>query len=232
MMKLQLQNMRREIAVRNAEVQSNETLKNELYSTQRELLQEKTKVKALSEELENPMNVHRWRQLEGSDPKRWELVQKIKTLQRRLILKTEEAVEKDSLLQEKEKLYVELKSILARQPGPEVAEQLSIYQQTLKEKTRQMKAMAAELNMNQAQVAEHRYEIERLSKELQDNKRRFFEQKRKEQIQKEMQREAQREDPLLDHQQKFHSTQPKVAGGGFNLQPSKHGTSTASPLLN
>lgn len=33
-----------------------------------------------------------------------------------------------SPLQEKEKLYVELKGILARQPGPEVAEQLSIYQ--------------------------------------------------------------------------------------------------------
>ena len=27
------------------------------------------------------------------------------------------------------KLYVELKNILARQPGPEVAEQLSVYQQ-------------------------------------------------------------------------------------------------------
>ena len=36
--------------------------------------------------------------------------------------------EKDSLIQQKEKLYVELKAILARQPGPEVAEQLSIYQ--------------------------------------------------------------------------------------------------------
>jgi hypothetical protein len=31
-------------------------------------------------------------------------------------------------VQEKDKLYVELKGILARQPGPEVAEQLSIYQ--------------------------------------------------------------------------------------------------------
>jgi hypothetical protein len=31
----------------------------------RELLQERTKVTALSEELENPMNVHRWRKLEG-----------------------------------------------------------------------------------------------------------------------------------------------------------------------
>ena len=34
---------------------------------------------------------------------------------------------------------MELKQILARQPGPEVAEQLSVYQQNLKTKTKQMK---------------------------------------------------------------------------------------------
>ena len=34
----------------------------------------------------------------------------------------EEVVEKDVIIQEKEKLYVELKNLLARQPGPEVAE--------------------------------------------------------------------------------------------------------------
>lgn len=218
MMKLQLASMKREINIRNHEVENTESLKNELYNVQRELLQEKTKVRALSEELENPMNVHRWRQLEGSDPKRWELIQKIQTLQKRLIVKTEEAVEKDMLLQEKEKLYVELKNILARQPGPEVAEQLSVYQQSLKEKTRQMKAMAAELNMHQAQISEYRYEIERLSRELQDSKKKFYEQKRRDQIQKEILRESQQNDPLIAQQQRFHNTQSKIAGGGFNLQ--------------
>lgn len=82
----------------------------------------------------------------------FEMIQKIQTLQKRLITKTEEVVEKDLLIQEKEKLYVELKNILARQPGPEVAEQLSTYQGNLREKTKQMKAMASELNMYQAQV--------------------------------------------------------------------------------
>jgi len=101
-------------------------------------------------------------------------------LQKRLIKKTEEVVEKDVVIQEKEKLYVELKNLLARQPGPEVAEQLSIYQQNLKEKTGQMKAMAAELNMYQAQVNEYKYEIERLTRELQDMKRKYYEQKRRE----------------------------------------------------
>lgn len=36
----------------------------ELYHCQRELLRERTRCKALEEELENPMNIHRWRKLE------------------------------------------------------------------------------------------------------------------------------------------------------------------------
>ena len=97
-------------------------LRKEIYNLQQQLLTERLQVKALSEELENPLNTHRWRRLEGTDPDTWEMLQKIQTLQKRLIKKTEEVVEKDVLIQEKEKLYVELKNLLARQPGPEVAE--------------------------------------------------------------------------------------------------------------
>ncbi|CAN0099040.1 unnamed protein product, partial [Sphacelaria rigidula] len=67
-------------------------------------------------------------------------------------------------------------------PGPEVAEQLSVYQASLKEKTRQMKAMASELNMYQAQVNDFKYEMERLTRELQDAKRKHYEHKRREQV--------------------------------------------------
>jgi hypothetical protein len=37
-----------------------DVLKREVHHLSRELLQERTKVKALSEELENPLNVHRY----------------------------------------------------------------------------------------------------------------------------------------------------------------------------
>eukprot|EP01083_Nonionella_stella_P070115 187413_1 len=247
MLKLKVADLKRQLQIRNNQVSNMEALKNEVYHLQRELLQERTKVKALSEELENPMNVHRWRKLEGSDPSAFEMLQKIQTLQKRLIIKTEEVVEKDLLIQEKEKLYVELKNILARQPGPEVAEQLSAYQQTLKEKTRQMKAMAAELNMFQAQVNEYKYELERLTRELQDAKRKFLEQKRKEQLLRETQRqisqqqalqgeigEMQGQMPMTDTPrsgpdssrqaiqqsqiQKFQMSQTKFVGGGFALK--------------
>merc|ERR1712028_56245 len=197
----------------------------EKIALERELLEERTKVKALSEELENPMNVHRWRKLEGSDPPTYEMIQKIHTLQKRLIAKTEEVVEKDMLIQEKEKLYVELKNILARQPGPEVAEQLTVYQTNLREKTKQMKAMAAELNMYQAQVNEYRYEIERLTRELQDVKRKYYEQKRRDQLQQEMSKQdgvdegysALGAEQAQQQQSAAQAASSRFTGGGFNL---------------
>ena len=100
------------------------------------------------------MNVHRWRKLEGSDPATYSMIQRAHALQKTLIRKTEEVASKDQLIQEKEKLYVELKAILARQPGPEVAEQLTIYQSNLSEKQKQMKAMTSELAMHREQVSD------------------------------------------------------------------------------
>ena len=193
-----------------------ETLRNEVYQLQRELLQERTKVRALSEELENPMNVHRWRKLEGSDPATYELVQKIHMLQKRLIEKSEEVVDKDLLIHHKEKLYVELKNILARQPGPEVAEQLSLYQQSLKERGAQTEAMAQELSLSHAQVSEYKYEISRIGKELRETKKKFFEQKKREQAATTAKRaERAHLTEMLVHEAR--STLNRFTGGGFNL---------------
>ncbi|OCT71229.1 hypothetical protein XELAEV_18034207mg [Xenopus laevis] len=148
----------------------------------------------------------------ASDPSTYELIQKIHTLQKRLINKTEEVVEKELLLQEKEKLYVELKLILARQPGPEAAEQLQVYQKTLRDKTKQLKALSAELNMFESQNQEHKYEIERLANELQNMKKKYLTQKRREQQAREKERSA--ADTFLQQQ---HLEGPRFTGGGFPL---------------
>lgn len=49
-----------------------------------------------------------------------------------------------SLPQEKEKLYVELRRVLARQPGPEATEQLQQYRNILRDKTKQIKVRGAQ----------------------------------------------------------------------------------------
>merc|ERR1711953_725426 len=112
--------LKRDLYVARQQAENIDELKKMVYHLQRELLQERTKVKALSEELENPMNVHRWRKLEGSDPAMYELILKVRTLQKRLIKKTEEVVAKDLEIQDKERLHRELTGILEKQPGPEV----------------------------------------------------------------------------------------------------------------
>ncbi|XP_067934774.1 cilia- and flagella-associated protein 58-like [Watersipora subatra] len=218
-LKLEIKKLRREKGILQKSVANVEDLRREVYHIQRELLRERTRCKALEEELENPMNIHRWRKLEGSDPSTYEMIQKIQALQKRLIAKTEEVVEKELLIQEKEKLYVELKHILARQPGPEVAEQLSIYQSTLKDKTKQLKSMASELNMYESQVAEYKYEIERLARELQDVKKKYYMQKKKEQAAREKERAINQAGMPVIQPQKG-ADQARFTGGGFNLKQS------------
>eukprot|EP00359_Climacostomum_virens_P004078 CAMPEP_0204908026 /NCGR_PEP_ID=MMETSP1397-20131031/7042_1 /ASSEMBLY_ACC=CAM_ASM_000891 /TAXON_ID=49980 /ORGANISM="Climacostomum Climacostomum virens, Strain Stock W-24" /LENGTH=836 /DNA_ID=CAMNT_0052077379 /DNA_START=1 /DNA_END=2511 /DNA_ORIENTATION=+ len=166
--------LKKELILSKKQVSCVPSLKREVHALQRELMEMRTKVKALREELKNPMNVHRYRKLGGTNPETYESIQKIQSLQRRLIAKTEEVEEKEFLIQEKEKLYVELKNILARQPGPEVGEQLEVYQDNLKEKAKQMKTMVAELNNYQAQVNHYKFEIERLNKELNGLKQKWF----------------------------------------------------------
>jgi len=77
-----------------------------------------------------------------------------------------------------------------------------------------MKAMAAELNMYQAQVNEYKFEIERLTRELQDVKKKYFEQKRREQLNRDNQqsggKQTMRTGTVQQAAQRF-------TGGGFSL---------------
>jgi hypothetical protein len=142
--------LKQEILVSQNETACIPDLKREIYLLQKEYLEQLQKSKYLEDELEKPFNVHRWRKLECTDPETYEMIQKIQSLQKRLIAKTEEVADKDVLIQEKEKLYIELKNILAKQSGPEVAEKLQVYQQNLKERTNQLKEMVKELKSYQS----------------------------------------------------------------------------------
>merc|ERR1719398_429665 len=139
---------------------------------------EQIKVTALQVELGNPMNVHRWRKLEGTDPVPIQMLKKVKSLQKRLIMKTEEVLERDALIAEKEKLYVHLKGILARQPGPDVAEQLALYADNLKDKTAQMKHMQSELKKYQEKVEFAQDDVERKQSELDHLRKSYLDMRR------------------------------------------------------
>ncbi len=140
-LRLEIKRLRRERAILQTETQNVEGLRNDIFKLQRDILNERTRVKVLEEELESPLNIHRWRKLAGSDPSTYELISKVQMLQKRLIGKTEEVVEKELIIQQKEKLYSDIKLVLQRQPGPELMEELQIVRQAVKTKNRESKVL-------------------------------------------------------------------------------------------
>lgn len=184
--------------------------KQELYRTHREILHERARCAALENELAHPRQIHRWRGLEITDPSKFELLQKVQALQKRLIGRTEEVVEVERVLQEKDRLYLELRLLLEKQPGPEVVEQVSLFQRTLRGKTRQLKSLVAELNMNDSDMKMTQYDLQKMKVQLMDYKKRYYQERKKNRAMHEA-KPIQLTRPNLPRQQ--------FTGGGFRVTP-------------
>nr|BAE00607.1 unnamed protein product [Macaca fascicularis] len=148
-----------------------------------------------------------------------EMKRKLKIMTHQVDQLKEEISAKESALvklQEKEKLYMELKHVLARQPGPEAAEQLKLYRRTLHDKKQQLKVLSSELNMYGVQSKEYKYEVEKLTNELQNLKKKYLAQKRKEQLQKNKDTA-----PMDNTFLMVKPNGPGFTGGGFPLKSTK-----------
>lgn len=95
-------------------------------------------------------------------------------MQKKSIAKRKEEKEKQEAIEIKEKLYLHLKSMLAKQVGPEAVEQANDFVKALKDKKLQLRHMDTELNMYQAQVREYKYSIGILNAGLADIKKKFL----------------------------------------------------------
>ncbi|KAM3601496.1 uncharacterized protein V6R79_013731 [Siganus canaliculatus] len=209
-LELEIKKLRRKKNVLDKTVLNTEDLRREMFHLQRELQRERARNSVLEAQLK-PINIHRWRRLEGSDPGKYELIQKIQSLQKRLIAKTQELEERELLLQEKEKLYMELKHTVARQPGPEAAEQLLECQWTIRERTKKLKALKAEVKMLDSKMNDYKSENQCLTDELTNIKKKYLSQKKLCSEQKpKTQTEQVKPLPQL-------TSRPHFTGGGFRI---------------
>ena len=156
-----------------------ENMKMTTIRLEKEILKEQGKIRALNDELTKPMNVHRWRVLESSDPKRFEMISTVQDLQKSIVIKSENIFKHETMIEEKEKIFSELKNILSRQPGPEIEEQIFVYQQTYKDKNKQLIAMDEELDMYRQQVSLFKNEISGIDNEIKKLKKNWIKQNRK-----------------------------------------------------
>ena len=129
---------------------------------EKEVLIAKNKVRSLEDETKKHLNIHRWTKLEYSDPEKFELIQQINSLQRRLNAKTEEVAKKEEIIQEKEKLYIKLKHIVARQSGLDMEEPLAKYKAKIKEEGQRLKKLKEEIKNYRLEIKNYEYEIKRI----------------------------------------------------------------------
>lgn len=77
-----------------------------------------------------------------------------------------------------------MQEILKRQPSIEEEKMIPVYEENLQQKQRQIEAMKEEIESHEETMSELTIESERLKKELQNFKKKFFFQKKREQQEK------------------------------------------------
>ena len=104
--------------------------------------------------------------LEGKDPETLELIQKINHLQKRLISKQEDLIDKDMKIEELQKLFNESKIQLARQPKYEVHDEIRNLRDEIKKKNDKIIVLSTESSVYQIETNKAKKIIEGMNEEL------------------------------------------------------------------
>lgn len=112
---------------------------------EKEYYTEKLKTKVLLEELQCPINVHKWRKLESTDGKLFEMINKIHALQKRLIVKNKEVGDKEEILKQQDKVMHELQVYMSRQPSEYEVQMIGKMRTILGEKKKQVKMILEQI---------------------------------------------------------------------------------------
>lgn len=121
-----------------------------------------------------------YRILESSNPEKFKKIQQINQLQVDLIHKNDMINELNNKILQEEKNYENLKNILARQPilGKETNEQILSYQQSIKEKSKQLNEMDDEMKLYREQIQILKRELSRGNKKIEKIKKQWFHKKK------------------------------------------------------
>ena len=127
-------------------------------------MQVKLKVKRLSEQLEDPLNVERFRDLGGEDPDQESLQIKIQVLEERLNNKKEALLEKELVLEEVSNLAEKLRkqALDGRKTTLELVEKINEYKARTNDLSRKLLATISELSMFQSKAEKLQQEKDEL----------------------------------------------------------------------
>eukprot|EP00048_Salpingoeca_helianthica_P024647 m.34032 g.34032 ORF g.34032 m.34032 type:complete len:920 (+) comp9505_c1_seq1:131-2890(+) len=175
-LKLERVELQRVVEMLRARLPEKHKLEQDLTALQMELLSTQQEAAKMESTLTQPSHAQRWRQLGGADADGDGLVAKIEDLEKRLAAKEATALERELVLAETTKLTERARKQVeaGRSDTITVSKAVQDYQSRVREITRKMMALIAELSMQQASsmqlqqaVHERRCEVEEALERLQ-----------------------------------------------------------------
>lgn len=109
LLKVEISNLRSQSNSLSRGLANTTDMRQEVLQLNRSLTQERIKIKALEQEMSTPMNVHRWRELQGKDPEKMELIDKVQTLQKRVLIQNTEAAKQNGSVNVAQEAVVRMK---------------------------------------------------------------------------------------------------------------------------
>lgn len=160
--------MTNECLNRAVAVQAN--TRHEVVRLERQLLREKLNVAVFTEEMKHPYRIHRWRVLRGKDPSQYELIRKNQTLLKRNLRLSVERVNLENKVQDVQRQYDMLKQQLKHIPDGNVMGQLMEQKRLNQRRISKMRAMKAELAINEIDLESRDVIIQQFQQALKNQK--------------------------------------------------------------
>ncbi|GIY26038.1 uncharacterized protein CDAR_62111 [Caerostris darwini] len=167
LLKVHLSEMNRCRRMDEGKVENLHTTRQELIKVQNELVEQRIVSKRVEGEIQRPINFHRWRILEGTDPDRAQLLAKTHTPCRRCAdPKSNELDAKEVELRSMEKLVQKLREMVNRRSGEGVEDQLMDCRRELKIKVEKNKCLYAQVVMYEDLVGKYRKQADEQKQQL------------------------------------------------------------------
>lgn len=194
------------------QTQHSKALFKESLQAEKQLLTLRGRVRALEDELETPMNIHRWRFLEGTNPELMQLIKMTQSLRNTLMQKMAASQRaKDALERQKHLNEIEAKKI-SNETKEQHEAKINYYSDVLQTKKQQLKIVEQNYNMQMPVVVEGRDSVSAVRQQLRDAKLEYFAQKQQNEQLRSSSSQTQKVSSLLP------DPKPRYVGGGYVAQ--------------
>lgn len=196
------------------------------------------KVRALEDELETPMMIHRWRFLEGTNPEAANLIKMSHILRSKMMLKMATLNRyRESAKEWEERLKIQ-QSHIRQTTINEHKETVNFFESILRQKTQQLEMLTSQISGQQENVEDSKSNVEVIRQQLRDTKTEFYNEKK---ITEKLRASSQisRKNANMLPQPQFNNSQSqnRYIGGGFAVslsgtQKSLHFSQIPKPFVN